>query len=263
MLLLMDAVGCIQRRTAQLAGALTTTNSDWLASAHKTVLAYAEPMQGNLNTSLLMRCLLVTAAHCCSEVRYDAMSWCSYAGHSMSAQHSTAQRSTAQHSTEQNRTTQQSDGRLTASAACQALDSFLHVRNPIGISTQPHQLLGGRAKSAQGCKQVDDDAGVIAHGAQHVGSAQHIVHRPQVVAKEWTNDKHNRSCGAQVLQQKVLHTPLPVCMWRLVCAWHVDQVVPLCKHRVPSTQFLGWTELWLQEECTDKELVVTSHKLYA
>lgn len=106
-------------------------------------------------------------------------------------------------------------GKLTTSTTSQARDSLLHAINPVSIGAQLHQLVGGGAQRAQRCKQVDDHAGVVAHGAQHVGSAQHIVHRPQMVAKERTDDEDDRSCGAQVLQQEVLyattHTSCMVC----------------------------------------------------
>ncbi len=99
---------------------------------------------------------------------------------------------------------------LTSNTTGQALHCVLHVTDPVGICTQPHELARGRAQSAQGSEEVDDHAGVVAHGTQHVCPAQDIVHRPQVVAKEGTDDQHHCRCCSQILQEEVLQAQAKV-----------------------------------------------------
>ncbi len=95
-------------------------------------------------------------------------------------------------------------GNHTSSIASKTRDSLLHVADSVSVRTQPHQLARRRSQRAQSSKEVDDHAGVVAHGAQHVGPAQHIVHWPQMVAEEGTNDQHHCCCCTQILQEEVL-----------------------------------------------------------
>ena len=99
---------------------------------------------------------------------------------------------------------------LTSNTAGQALHRVLHVTDPVSVRTQPHELARVRAQRAQGSEEEKDHAGVVAHGAQHVCPAQHIVHGPQVVAKEGTDDQHHCRCCSQILQEEVLQAQAKV-----------------------------------------------------